>query len=43
VEQVEAAITDGFNAMPPFAQMLSPDEIRELATYLMALSGKEAG
>jgi len=37
---VEAAITDGFNAMPPFAQMLSPEEIRALAGYLMELSSE---
>lgn len=43
LDQVEAAITDGVKAMPPFAQMLSPDEIRAMAGYLMELSSKPAG
>ena len=40
VGQVEAAITNGSNAMPPFAQALSPEEIRALAAYLMELSSE---
>jgi mono/diheme cytochrome c family protein len=41
-DQVEAAITDGFNAMPPFAAMLSAGEIKDLAAYLRKLSKKPA-
>jgi mono/diheme cytochrome c family protein len=37
-DQVEAAITDGFNAMPPFAAMLSAGDIKDLAVYLRGLS-----
>jgi mono/diheme cytochrome c family protein len=40
--QVEAAITDGFNAMPPFAAMLSAGEIKDLAAYLRKPSKKPA-
>lgn len=42
-DQVEAAITEGFNAMPPFAAMLSAGEIKDLAAYLRNLSNKPAG
>jgi cytochrome c553 len=41
--QVQAAIEDGLDAMPPFAENLSPHEIRELSGFLMALSSKQAG
>ncbi len=43
VAQVQAAITDGLNAMPPFGEMLSPGEVRELASYLMELSAEQIG
>ena len=36
-EQVVAAITDGKNAMPPFAATISPEEVRALAGYLLEL------
>jgi cytochrome c553 len=40
--QVRTAITDGFNAMPPFAGTLSPEDIGALAAYLLGLGGKPA-
>jgi mono/diheme cytochrome c family protein len=43
VAQVAAAITDGLNAMPPFSSVLTPEEISELAGYLMELSRTPAG
>ena len=37
LEQLVAAITNGKNAMPPFAGTISLDEIRALAGYLLEL------
>ena len=38
LDQVVAAIRDGKDAMPPFADMIPPEDIEALASYLLGLS-----